>query len=379
MASLKDLLDETLPLNRKERFYTGTVLPGLLGEDLRGLRTLGHLMGAPGLDVRVSPKDCTVLMFTEYGLRESLVGVAAGRFPDLPLGRDTPDVVVLVTEPSPVLLAIEAKLYDRPGGHELRRQLDAQAALLTPLCERLAVLLQVPTVDLRHVALLPEQQSAALDIAPHSVLTWQQVRGALAEDAPEYWLGQLDQALERYDELVSVSTSNAAAGRTGEELVSLQPVGQQVFSAMGRQGGLAGPRLQEDVATGAWRTTTYQVAALPPSGNPNWFLVSDFVELLASRGELDDPPQFLLASVAHAQAVSRRAFGEGSVAEQLLATGELPLQATDAGLLREVAGRYQVAAEAVRAAREASSPLLGTRSRNDFDCEPTSNDSGMSG
>jgi hypothetical protein len=360
MASLKDLLNETLPLNRKERFYTGTVLPGLLGEDLRGLRVLGELMGSPALDVKVSPQDCTVLMFTEYGLRESLIGPAADRFPDLPLGRDTPDIVALITEPAPVVLAIEAKLYDRPGGHELRRQLDAQAALLLPLCERLSVLLGGQQVDLRHVALLPQQQRVALDLAPYPVLTWQEVRAALAAGAPEYWLGQLDQALERYEELVSMSTSNAAAGRTGEELVSLQQAGQTLFSAMGRQGGLAGQRLQEDVASGGWRTTTYQVAASPPPGNPNWFTVTDFVSLLASRGELEDPPQFLLASVAHAQAVSRRVFGQGSVSEQLLEGGERTLHGVDAGLLREVGGLYQVAAEAARAAREASSPLLGT-------------------
>lgn len=358
MTSLKELLDKTLPLNRKERFYTGTVLPGLLGEDLRGLQTLGHLLGAPSLDVRVTAQDCTVLLFTEYGLRESLIGAAAERFPHLPLGRDTPDIVVLITKPSPVVLAIEAKLYDRPGGHELRRQLDAQAALLVPLCERLAELLQVPQVDLRHAALLPEQQSAALDLGPYLVLTWQQIRAALASDAPTYWLGQLDQALDRYTELVSASTSNAASGRTGEELVASQQSEQPLFFAMGRQGGLTGPRLEQDVATGAWRTTTYQVASAIPSGNPNWFAVSDFIGLLAGRGELEDPPQFLLTSVAHAQAVGRRVFGEGSVTEQLLGRGERVLQGQDPARLREVAGLYQVAAEAVRVAREASSPLL---------------------
>jgi hypothetical protein len=33
----------------------------------------------------------------------------------VPTGRDTPGVVLLITEPAPVLIAIEAKMYDRPG------------------------------------------------------------------------------------------------------------------------------------------------------------------------------------------------------------------------------------------------------------------------
>ena len=122
--TLSELLDHTLPLNRKERFYTGTVLPAIVTvDDFSSLDRLGALMGAPGLIVRTQAENCTVLFFTEYGISESAIGAAKGRFDGLPTGRDTPDVVILVTEPSPVLLAIEAKLYDRPGGTALRAQL----------------------------------------------------------------------------------------------------------------------------------------------------------------------------------------------------------------------------------------------------------------
>lgn len=135
-CTLEHLLDTTLPLNRKERQYTGTVLPALLsGEGLSHLSTFTGLLGYPGVQVAATADDCSVLFFTEYGISESAIGPAAERFEGMPTGRDTPDVVILCTRPEPVLFAIEAKMYDRPGGHELQNQLDAQAVLLRPLAE----------------------------------------------------------------------------------------------------------------------------------------------------------------------------------------------------------------------------------------------------
>jgi hypothetical protein len=84
VTTLNDLLDSTLPLNRKERYYTGTVLPALLCADsMAHLARLGRpeLLDIGDLTVRADPEDCTVLFFTEYSLIESAVGEAAHRFP----------------------------------------------------------------------------------------------------------------------------------------------------------------------------------------------------------------------------------------------------------------------------------------------------------
>lgn len=111
MRSLDELLDLTLPVNRKERYYTGTVLPAVIcSDDLTHLGLLANLLHAGPVTVRADPRDCTVAFFTEYGIAESLIGPAAGRFTDLPPGKDTPDVIVLITEPHPLLIALEAKL-----------------------------------------------------------------------------------------------------------------------------------------------------------------------------------------------------------------------------------------------------------------------------
>lgn len=360
--TLSGLLDETLPLNRKERFYTGTVLPAIVTvDDFSSLDRLGALMGAPGLIVRTQAEDCTVLFFTEYGISESAIGTAKSRFEGLPTGRDTPDIVILVTEPSPVLLAIEAKLYDRPGGTALRAQLNAQASLLEPLRERLAVWLGVSEVGLKHVALLPEAQKRAMNIEPHEVITWQEVRAAFADVAPSYWLAILDEALNRYDDLVGKAVRYDAASLMGEDIVSGFFAGTLPFNAMGRgKRGLRGAYLEADVADQTWPTTLYQVAVEVPAGNPNWFLIEDFVERLRSSGQLSvDPTSDFITTVTEATQVLLRVAGDGSVAEKLRegATSGA-LQGVDPAELRRVARLYAQAGEAARLAREEASPVF---------------------
>lgn len=367
--TLSELLDQTLPLNRKERFYTGTVLPAIVtAGDFSSLDRLGALMGAPGLIARSQAEDCTVLFFTEYGISESAIGAAKGRFDGLPTGRDTPDLVILITEPSPVLLAIEAKLYDRPGGTALRGQLDAQASLLEPLRERLAVWLGVPKVGLKHVALLPEAQKSAVNIEPYEVITWQEVRGAFADVAPSYWLAMLDEALDRYDDLVGKAVRYDAASLTGEEIVSGFIAGDIPFNAMGRgKRGLRGAYLEADIADRTWPTVSYQVAVEVPAGNPNWFRIEDFVERLKSSGQLDgDPMADFISAVISATQNLTRVGGDGSIVEQLREGATSGgLQGVDPAELRRVARLYALAGEAARLARAEASPLFDKLSQQD--------------
>src|SRR4051794_6988663 len=106
-ASLAELFATALPINRKERYYTGTVLPALLCADsMRHLSRLIDHLGLPELDIRVSPSDCTLEFFTEYSPVESAVGPAKGDFAGLAhLPKDTPDVVIFVSQPTPTLIA----------------------------------------------------------------------------------------------------------------------------------------------------------------------------------------------------------------------------------------------------------------------------------
>jgi hypothetical protein len=279
MRSLDELLDLTLPVNRKERYYTGTVLPAVIcSDDLTHLDRLAGLLDAGPVTVRADPRDCTVAFFTEYGIAESLVGPAAGRFTNLPPGKDTPDVIVLITEPHPVLIALEAKLYDKPKPSALRSQLQAQRALLGPVAEQLGTILGEP-VRLVHAALLPRAYAGTASGLGFPIITWEQVRDAYRDVAPRYFHDMLTIALERHPQLVASPIANQDTCLTGATLVQRYLAGDRTYAWMGRNGGLTGARLDQDIAEGRWHEIAYQCSTTSVE-NRNWFSVANFIHRL---------------------------------------------------------------------------------------------------
>ena len=87
---------------------------------------------------------------------------------------------------------------------------------------------------------------------------------------PVYWTGMLAQALHRYDDLVSLPGApgaNAHGRATGREL--LEQADGAGWTHAGRNGGLHGPLLADDIATGRWATQPYEVRASDLPGNRN--------------------------------------------------------------------------------------------------------------
>jgi hypothetical protein len=200
------------------------------------------------------------------------------------------------------------------------------------------------------------------------VITWQEVRGAFADVAPSYWLAMLDEALDRYDDLVGKAVRYDAASLTGEEIVSGFIAGDIPFNAMGRgKRGLRGAYLEADIADRTWPTVSYQVAVEVPAGNPNWFRIEDFVERLKSSGQLDgDPMADFISAVISATQNLTRVGGDGSIVEQLREGATSGgLQGVDPAELRRVARLYALAGEAARLARAEASPLFDKLSQQD--------------
>ena len=80
---LLDLFDERLPINRKERYYTGTVLPMIVASD--GFKHFGRflaLCGMPEVALEADPNSANIQFLTEYGFEESLKDGAEKRFRD---------------------------------------------------------------------------------------------------------------------------------------------------------------------------------------------------------------------------------------------------------------------------------------------------------
>jgi hypothetical protein len=167
--AMLDMLAGGLPLNRKERYYTGTVLPMIVASD--GFAHLDRLLGLCGLEPagvgRDNPLDGhqPVAFFTEYNFAESNYTPAdKARFADAPSDADTPDIVIVGSD---WLLCIEAKVFHNPRPAALNTQM-AQQKVLVDYWTR-ALRLQPNRVA--HVLLIPAGLDSEGVTSP--VVTWE--------------------------------------------------------------------------------------------------------------------------------------------------------------------------------------------------------------
>ncbi len=281
------LVDQHLPLNRKERYFTGTVLPAIVcADNFRHFDLFLRLLTTAELPrVDPHPERTNLQFFTEYSFVEALTGAAKGRFPDPPHTKDTPDLVCFLRGHVDVLIAVEAKMYDSPSGADLRVQFDAQRRLLAYLQRHL------PASDVVHVMLLPEKLARRAGLGEEiPVVTWESVVDAYLPvlGADHYFLAVLRLALERYDALVSSaawqSGKNADGWLPGSTILKRAEQGDRSIRQVGRHRGLDGPVFAEDLRTGGWKNQPYEVSAAETPANRNWFPVEDFVR--AVRGSV---------------------------------------------------------------------------------------------
>lgn len=266
-----------LPLNRKERFYTGTVFPAIVtGQEFWHLQRCLDLFDLPV--VLEEPKQARVQFITEYGFAESVHTDADKAEWRTDLKRDTPDIVIAGPD---WLLIIEAKMFHNPSAADLRAQLDLQKELVAHWTE----VRRIPEDRVVHALLLPERlatrhREALADV---TVVTWEQIADAYRRVASSYWINLLDDALSRHEELESKGEAafgaNSDAWLTGQEILDRWQALDSEYTYMGRNRGLHGPELAADLHSGEWRTRKYEVRKEPRVAR-NWFPVADFVTLV---------------------------------------------------------------------------------------------------
>lgn len=269
-----------LPINRKERYFTGTVLPGILSTDR--FMHLDLFLSRCGLTDVETAELAHLELVTEYNLRESAwTPGERQRFNTAGLAGDTPDVIIAGED---WLVVIEAKMFHAPSRSDLAEQLEAQR----PVVERLARGLGISPDRVRHVLLVPEQ----LATPPGSItVTWQDVLDDYTGVGNAYWCEALSRALQNYGDLVSKINNNADAKVVGRELLDLFQAGDCPWRHVGRSGGLMGAPFTKDLSTGAWESTTYQVrydAAEP--NNRNWMTVDAWAARIVDSAPQEGPP-----------------------------------------------------------------------------------------
>lgn len=290
--SLHEMMRSGLPMNRKERYFTGTVFPMIVCADgFRHLDILSRLIGGRQLPaVESDPARANIQFFTEYSLVESIYDQQTKkRFPHPPATKDTPDIVILVRGAKTVLIALEAKMYHQPQLNSLQKQLKAQREQLNYLAQHLTV------DEVWHAALLPKGFMPELgktvpsgsDQPGFAIVRWEDLLASYRTIRPsgDYFIGVLDLALRDWQSLCSQPLAygvNAERVMKGGVIVRLFGKDPSL-SVMGRSGGILGPALAEDISSGNWRNQGYEVSAAAEPPNKNWFYVSDFVELTKNR------------------------------------------------------------------------------------------------
>ena len=265
------LLDSLLPMNRKERYFTGTVIPMIICD--RNLQHLGIFTKLCGCQIDpVDPRE--VQFFTEYNLKEAIFGSSRKRFSGSPKAGDTPDVLIMVGRE---LIAVEAKVYDSVTTRRLQKQMDVQREVVLDYLKR-----ELGLDRIHHIAVLPAKLAAEIGARgfPYPIVTLEAIHSAyVGVLGPTYFTEVLRIALQRFDDLRGKGKSfgaNADGKITGQEIVDRYTEGSLEFVTMGRKKGLEGDLLNQDIDSGRWRTQEYEVRCDAEPVNPNWFRIEDF-------------------------------------------------------------------------------------------------------
>ena len=281
MNRLEQNFHKYLPLNRKEKFYTATVLPQIICSDnFRNFRLFLDLIPnmQPKLVVLPDATANNILFLTEYSLKESLVedhhkAVFSGQYET----KDTPDLVILITEPKPLLIVIEAKMFSNATSSDINQQLSKQKWVI----DELTKVHGLSTDRIFHIALVPERMVTHKSSIKEDVIYWEEIVQKYEEKLKgNYFLETLRIALRKYDSLKSHSGGESYRKNMDEQLESMAIIklyesGERFI--VGRSGGLYGEKLAMDISSGGWKTFEYEVkhgSEVPI--NRNWFSSSDF-------------------------------------------------------------------------------------------------------
>jgi hypothetical protein len=261
-------------------YYTATVLPCIVCADgFAHINRLWQLLGIEAPQINAASEAANIQFLTEYNAKQSIyIDLDRVRFPVEMVSGETPDVLILINGPSPLMVSIEAKMYDTVSAGDLLNQLRLQREkVLEPLARAIS------GARFEQVALLPSGMPITAEaIRPARLLHWEQiVRESADVTNASYFCGVLGLALKHYEALRNeklVFHANMEAQMTGEDILKRYDDGTLEFQFMGRSGGSKGLCLAQDLASGGWRQRRYELRSRETLlANRNWFATKDFV------------------------------------------------------------------------------------------------------
>jgi hypothetical protein len=274
-----------LPLNRKEVYFTATVLPGIIcADNFIHFGKFLDLLGIKGLGAIDATK---IQFFTEYSFA-STIDDEDSHLADFEGKHQQPDLLILIGGAPTTLIVVEAKMYSPVGKQSLVAQMESQERELWYWINA-----KKPESRVVHAALLPQQMMPGIDNLgdckfPHAdrtrpVITWENIAEEFKNvSSGAYFVGVLNTALDKYPALVNQGWETeqySDAKLPGVEIVAGYLRHNGKYHMMGRVGGIRGPKLRGDINTQRWWTYEYEVN-VSPQQRPHWFPISEFVKLV---------------------------------------------------------------------------------------------------
>jgi hypothetical protein len=280
----KQKLKSELPINRKERFYTGTVLPSILFHD--GLSNLFcFLREIEGFPKSVNEKNTqdNLLFYTEYNLKESAGKKSVGAEICTATG-DTPDVIIEILEPQKVFIVIEAKMFSKLTRNDLGKQMAAQKnAIIDILRDKYGL----DNAQIFHLALTPRQLGFKTT-GDYQIINWEFLLDNKDINLQDnYFANYLKFAIEHYDDLVcdQAGMASTVEGQVPGSKVYVNGIGEKTLW-VGRKGGKH--IIEEDVKKGIWSDKLYAINTQKPQGGQkgNWISSHEFAAIVdgATKG-----------------------------------------------------------------------------------------------
>lgn len=290
MNSLSEILSTIIPLNRKERFYTGTVLPAIICAD--NFKQMNRFFGLIGgfdiaIEINPDPENCNIVFQTEYSFKESVYGEHFQKmYSEKHETKDTPDLVILITEPEKYLFVCEAKMFSNITPGDLNRQLMNQEWFIDTIKGKLGI----PDENCFHFALVPEGLIPDKTRLSRPVVYWEEVLNAYNDiQKSEYFFNILKMALQKYELLKSNSGNqlltygkNMDFRLSGESILELHKSGKNFW--VGRNLGLSGEKFRVDVESGGWKHFEYEINLdAQEAPNRNWFSSGEFYKAVTNQ------------------------------------------------------------------------------------------------
>jgi len=270
-----------LPINRKERFYTGTVLPAMLFH--KGLSNFYHFLkeinGFPE-EVNEQTTGDNFLFYTEYNLKESAGGRNVGRKISTKTN-DTPDVIIEILKPKRAFIIIEAKMFHNVSRLDLIGQMNKQSeAVIEPLRKTF----QLEGSQIFHIALVPEKSKLKDDMG-YQIINWEFFINDKALNVKDnIFYNYLWFALKNYEKLVAIGPPPPPySKKSGREIY--EDGKNNILYWVGRQGGEK-IITEKEITPGEWETYEYYVNQDKPSSGRkgNWITSKRFADLVDKYG-----------------------------------------------------------------------------------------------